>query len=589
MAELFNLPSSLVVIGHVVKAFDLYSWDPGEKLSSRPASRCFAGKETISADSRLDILRAVVHALRDSGVLEPLPPVDPSLTNAFAASDASGEGQDVLWLHALAADWDAIAGVSCSPRPRVSSRQLAGYATLQMIVVDLSVRLAGLLELRGAAEGPSLPSYWFRPRGMGDWLRDMMHEAALTGEGLAARAGVDRNTVNNWRAGTRPRERQLCRLACALAKTDADAPDLLRALRLAYGMNNLFALVRKRVGLQAATACAERLSTYPKTLLRFLQQSRLGPRETWLAVLFGSVYKPSWLHHGLQRVADAELDPVWRTTLQEIQRGWLRRLRSVAKRLDPRLDGWVTRYLGLADSTQLQRTTRYLLLASFRELAFDVVLHRMTRRAPQSGELVRIALAVLSRSAGATTRGVTLEFARQLAQLQPGSAAIHSWLAWLLQQTGDQNAALVELDIAAQLAWDWDAPIVALGVALGNAGRHTEALRRLERHAASQQQRTPDVLLLLARCYERTGEYNRAIETYAELIRSESQHAMALDELAHLTLLSGDRHEGENLAKKAAQRGVTATFDAWRSGRYLARAQPGRRRADRKSPARRAE
>lgn len=585
MAELFNLPSSLVVIGYVVKSFDLYSWDPGEKLSSRQASRCFAG-QVIGPDARLDILRAVVHALRDSGVLEPLPPIDPTLTNAFAASEASGEGQDVRWLHALAADWDAIAGVSCSPRPRVSSRPLAGYATLQMVMVDLSVRLAGLLELRGAAEPPSLPSYWFRPEGIGDWLRCMMDEAGLTGEELAARAGVAPNTVDTWRAGTRPQEHLLRRLARALAKTEAATSDLLRALRLAYGMNALFALVGSRLGLQAATACAERLSTYPTALRRFMRQSRPGSRETWLAVLFGTVHKPTWLHHGLRRVADAELDPVWRTTLQEIQRGWLRRLRSVAQRLDPRLDEWVTRYLDLADSTELQRTTRYLLLASHRELSIDVVQHGVTRRAATSGELVHIALAVLmSRPDEATAQRAAREVVGQLVQLQPGSAAIHWLLACLLQKTGDPNAALVELDIAAQLAPDWDAPSVALGVALGNAGRDPEALRRLEAHAASQQRRTPQVLLLLARCYARAGEHDRAIETYTELTRSEPQHALALDELAHLTLLRGAPHDGANLAKKAAQRGVTATFDAWRSRRYRARAWPGRRPV-RKLPAR---
>ena len=227
-------PCSGVVLGYVVNAFQLRQWDPGDRLSSRNATRFFAGVR-IGVDARLDILRAAAHALLESGVLHPMPPIHADLAEAFTARGPEGEGPEVAWLAAITADWDAIAGASCSPPPPVSSVRLAGYAALQMVVVDLSLRLAALLSLRGAPDGPSLPLYWFRPRGMQDWLRGLMHDASLSRGDLAKRTGVDRGLVDLWLAGGRPcdarsrappRGRAGSRAQCRRVRRSAPSPAL---------------------------------------------------------------------------------------------------------------------------------------------------------------------------------------------------------------------------------------------------------------------------------------------------------------------------------------------------------------------------
>lgn len=75
---------------------------------------------------------------------------------------------------------------------------------------------------------------------------------------------------------------------------------------------------------------------------------------------------------------------------------------------------------------------------------------------------------------------------------------------------------------------------------------------------------------------ERLGDIKAAIATYEELLAMKRDHAEALDRLAHLYFVIGDKRRGAALAKDAAHLGFTDVFDAWSSKYYDGKQVRGR-------------
>lgn len=178
------------------------------------------------------------------------------------------------------------------------------------------------------------------------------------------------------------------------------------------------------------------------------------------------------------------------------------------------------------------------------------------------GQPVRSARESLWRYSGRppTGRPIRDKFSRSFASLRALRLKSQaSTSGWALQHAGDRDAALVELEIAAKLAPHWDAPVIQLASALHAAGRDTEALSRVEHHAADPRRRTPALLFCLASCCERMRDPDGAIQAYEELLNREPQHALALNSLAHLTFVSGKKG-GAALADPQAPPSYSAAF-----------------------------
>lgn len=75
-------------------------------------------------------------------------------------------------------------------------------------------------------------------------------------------------------------------------------------------------------------------------------------------------------------------------------------------------------------------------------------------------------------------------------------------------------------------------------------------------------------LLHLAYANERVGNTEAAMAAYKELLDAHEQNGEALDRLAHLCFVTGDKREGAALAKRAAHLGHTTVFTAWSDGHY---------------------
>lgn len=128
-------------------------------------------------------------------------------------------------------------------------------------------------------------------------------------------------------------------------------------------------------------------------------------------------------------------------------------------------------------------------------------------------------------------------------------------------------AGLDELEIAVQLDPAWDRPRVEIAIVLMNEGRDEAARAKLVA-ANVACPGTPWVLLQLGYVHERLGRTKEAVAFYEELLAIDEDDAEALDRVAHLHFVHGDRRSGADRAKRAAYLGLSTVADAHRAGYY---------------------
>ena len=277
----FELPFSGSVLGHLVDAFQLRSRDGSSVLSGRTASRFFAG-ERVEPASRAEIFDAFCRAVIAAGLF----PNDIRLDVGDAigqgpsgtAARLSAEAVVAKVCLALSDQWDALAGSLQRHAPGVGLPRLLYGAALRIVTIDLSVRLAGLLWLmRFDGDEPGSPE-WVAPRGMAAALRELLRRCApaVTRDQLAEIVDVSANTVDAWLdTDSRPSDENLQDLAALFQERGVGRIDnLLRSLRLGYGLRHLSDVVVEAVGEKQLTDCALRLAVYPLAMLRLARQSK---------------------------------------------------------------------------------------------------------------------------------------------------------------------------------------------------------------------------------------------------------------------------------------------------------------------------
>jgi hypothetical protein len=588
MAERLQLPLSGVILGHLIEAFDLRRCDPTGALSTRNATRIFSG-ERVDPKAEEKIWIAAAEALLASDLLPPLKvpchdPLNPRSTESVLAQMlAAVPIQRFVGAHLgdMGERWDALVGSLRRLAPPVGHVRLAYGAALRLGVIDVSVRLAGLLWLAREDTTNPLAGYWAREDGLGPWLKDAMArcEPALKPDELAHKIGIHENTVDGWLyAGARPTDDNLRYLAQVLSKNGlGNCEELLRGFRLTYAMRHVLRVIREAVGPRQAEALAQRLVGYPALLLHLKRNSQvpdLQDTRAYKALGFGAQggdgLEREHVEWGLGFIWQIEGDPVWRTSLKAATGSWFDHLQWVATKLPPTAEDELREVLGELPPLDQQERIGYLALATKEEMARDPrVRAAMDSQVAAGGRFAAIELKL--RGSEAERRGDLAEaidlFGAALKEA-PRDAELHFRLGACLWQADRVEAGLLELEIAAQLAPGWDRAHGEIAIVLLNLGRPEEAVRRLELARPLLREPSAWLLLHLASAHERLGDAPRAIEVFGEVIALEPEHGEALDHKAHLHFVLGDWREGDRLAKRAAHFGFTDVRDARERGYY---------------------
>ncbi len=575
-ANSFDLPTAGLVLGALDEALDLHAHAEG-KLDDASVRRYFRG-ERLTLEKRHNVHAAVARALLAANLL----PTGVALRDVLNAGRRFS-GNDVNDLagaiDAYATSWDGVVGRLRTSAP-IDFPKLANAAALELVSIDVAVRFGALLWLTRSEE--SIPIWPLELNGPGDFLREKLKEATVTRDGLAFALEVDRNTVDSWLdQSKRPRTKNIARLTAhiaALGHNDCQVTaERLRAeLERAYAFRHIAFWMRDSVGAEAAGDIIARIGRYSVQLVGFLKASRL-PREqvqfAALATVFFGVGSPEaapWVDNMLTHLWRNEPDPVWRTSLKAGGR-WVQHLSKVASKLGPigpaeRQE--LAKLFGHAPtSADLERLARCS-LADHGELARDPLFDKAiaTVRASTDGAATNLRIEGAERAQRDPLGAI--EFLRASIERDPLDAESHFRLGARLGVIGDIDASLVELRIAAALRPGWDRPRVEIAIVLLNAGRASEAFDVLVLAQNELAEVTPWVRVHVAFALEQLDRFDEAIAAYETHLEHAPSDGEALDRLAHLLLVRGEKRSGRERAKQAAACGLSTVFDALESGFY---------------------
>lgn len=573
-------PLSGKVLALLVEAFDLRQWDCASALSGRTATRFFSA-ERISPREEDAIWLALAHALIASDLV-PRSLAETALQPPIMSEKDTALSVDVRLakvLRVYGGCWDTMVGALRRNAPPVWSPRLLHLVFFQLLAVDFAVRRTGMQWLMRADPDAPVAIPWVADRGIGEWLREHLATATLTRDETATLVKVHRHTVDGWLdTDARPRDENLQDLADALAARGLDSRErLLRQLRLVYGLRALFVAACDAIEPEHVANLVVRVIGYARHMIE-LPRIGKNPGENdlkmRLAVVVGSLgrerFSLPFVESMLNSVWRLEPDPVWRTTIKAATRSWFELLRSAATKLPVESADELTRVLGEKPSPELLEQIAYVSLAAKEEQARDPLMRAAMASETAAGGVFG-GLELKLQGIEAANRGDLLrsiDLLRDAARLDPGNAEIHFRLGGALWQIGDVDAGLLELEIAVQLDLGWDRAHTEIAIVLINLGRVAEAQQRLTAALPLLREPSSWLLLHLAFAHERLGDRARAAEVYEELIALDPEHGEALDRLAHLRFVQGDKRAGADLAKRAAHRGVIDALVAWRTGYY---------------------
>jgi Flp pilus assembly protein TadD len=585
MALGLHLPASGVLLSHVVTAFGLRQWDRGEILRGRSAARYFSG-ERVGAEAEAEIVKAVAATLAEANVFP--------LRALLRASEGTERDQAATaavlgeFLVVVTTHWDQLVGGLQSASVQVWSERLAQVACLQLVTIDLAVRLTAASWLLHRPENERLVLRWTSETGVRDWLRDLVKKSKLSRDALAIEVQVAQHTLDAWLDGdTRPNDENLRDLALVLAADNiSDADLLLQQLRQTYGLREIYALVTGAIGEEHAQAMVKRLADYVMVMTGLVGRSRKSIEENnfkmRLALTLGTLWRDGptlpFVDAMLNTCWRFESDPVWRTSIKAATRSWFERLQEVSARISKEDREYTCSLVGQLSDRDTLEQVGYMSLASKGEIARDpAAALAMDVEAADPGRFGAVELKLRAgEAANVGARLEAIDLLRAAVSKDPCDAELHFRLGANLWQIADVDEGLKELEIAVQLDPSWDRSHVEVAIVYLNQDRNAEAACRLEHAKQLVRAPSPWLLLHLGFARERLGEIEPAIHAYEELLAQEPDHAEGADRLAHLYLLRGEKRRGAALAKHAAHLGFTDVFDAWQDGFYNRKDVQGR-------------
>jgi tetratricopeptide (TPR) repeat protein len=580
------------ILNRLIDAFDLRHWDSRGVLSQKNQRRYLAG-ERVSSEAEQLVFRAVADAFITSMLW-------PDLARFTLPSRPDGKDNALPTAEVLArligtyaAQWDQFVGTLRNYSPSTTMTSDAAFAFLRIEAIDASLRLGALLWLLDGPQGRIRTPEWASHKSASRYLRTLQERC---GGGRPSRdeitTGLDVNfkTVDDWLDGrARPAEMHIQKLAAFFASREVGDPDdIAREIRIHFSLEALFVELVHTVGEADAAVIADRFVGYTNEAVAFVAGSRqsrqMNDGKMLINLCMGTLsgVNAPWNEHLLRHIWRMELDPVWRTDLRASYSSSFSRLQQVLARLVPPLDGELLAVFGREPTEEEVRELRYLTLADPEEVLG--IEPAATRDATilnfiEDHQLRSRVLACWAREADSRNDYVTsAAFAREAVRLNPSQPYLHFAFGCALWQTGDADAGIVELEIAAQMQPSWDRPHAEVGIVLCNLERYDAAVARLE--AGVVRVTTPSwwLTMILARAHELGGNASEAIKHYEQVTVLKPDQGEVLDRLAHLYFNAGDKVAGADRCKRANAFGFSTVHHAWRSGYYAGEARQPRPR-----------
>lgn len=564
--DLLRLPTSGQILGKVVRALDIHA----EILDNRTARRLFEGGN-VSEARRIEIYEDFAKNLMVCGVIP-----------AFRISDIRFSpyhrivAASLLWasLH-----WDRVAGrMRSQPFADVPVAK-AAVPYLRLAVVDLSMRLVGLLR---ACEIKSikgdLPS-WCKERSHGLLLRSLLERSGLTRDELADKLDVTDNTVDSWLDSiSYPSDTNVASIA-QVVSTHIQAtqePAVLADLRRHHMLCRIGDLLARYVDRGDVVDLVGHLLKYTKMTLDGLAEFSRLPEDRAMAanlalLMLGSQFTSAgYLARSLWR---QETDPIWRADLLAATNAWNRRLDMTTQyvRDYPQLLRWSRENLPVTDEEAEALTEK-----TIHGLQGD--LNPSPAEIPGTGFAFRIKgdarfsagnRMIQARQARAEGDAeAALKHLRRAVELQALNAEYHFQLGAQLGQMGHTEEGIQECWLAVQLKPGWDLPLIEIGIILVNNHKYEEGLEHLEMTAKKVPTMTTHLAFSLAYARMQCNRYSGALGLFEAVLKEKPDHAIAIDCAAHCCLKLGETDGGIALAKEALKRGAPSTYRDWKEGKY---------------------
>ena len=318
-----QLPTSGQILGTLARSMGLR--DP--RLSSKSAQRYFSGrmKDLVTESKRSTIVQAISESLVELGFETP--------PKSEEATSASVLASFLDW-HAV--HWDNMRTFLLPRMHRVYPSHLATVwqAYLRLAIIDLALRVAAYLQLRGESDAALDFLDWISVSRRGSYLNQKRKDAGVSPIGdFAELVGVHENTAENWvYQGARPSDENLMKIGRALTPNgDPYGFELMvRDLRRLYWISELAETLGKYVGAEAVEDMAVRLRRYASwACLALDDSSSAKPRPSDLEELATLGAYSSLAQPLLEALAKNEADEEWKDDLNSASSDWVRRVLGV--------------------------------------------------------------------------------------------------------------------------------------------------------------------------------------------------------------------------------------------------------------------
>ncbi|BDG02813.1 tetratricopeptide repeat protein [Anaeromyxobacter oryzae] len=485
--------------------------------------------------------------------------------------------------------WDAARGQLSAGHARVTRDHEAVLPWARLAAIDLGLRWGFFL----LASGTPVPRRETIEAILGgkafastlQWLRE---EADLTREALAQKT---RSDPRAWLSGSRlPHFSNLPGIAEVLAASlagkrhlgDRDRKRLATTVRFqlvaARAASALHGLVSTRLGEDWAKDLALGCAYLVRFVHSFVAQK--APKDAegfyWYHVATG--VRGDWSNRVLAAAAENVQFPHEAFQLRGAAGDWSTAILRCYRELATPDSEWaasLTAVLGSASESEA-RHIKDLLLRTPKvkpKQARDPEIDRAVAKVANLDD----APAMEERMIQAQHSGDLVTWvaaARRLVKLHPEVPKYHLWLGDALAQSGAHAEALFECHVADQLAGGWIIAAAEVGIVHLRAGRNEEALSVLARVAETYVATEPDPKLAAHVLYHqgeallRLGRPRDAVPVLTTAFERYPENAATAERLAHALLLTGDRTNGREVAKRAAHLGMPQVLKDLEDGRY---------------------
>lgn len=563
--NLTKFPTSVQILGILTRALKVES----DILNGRSARRYYEG-DNVPPDRKIELFEEFSRVIVSYGILPELklPRKQPVPTYELVA----------FTLLFYAETWDQLAGQIRSTPLREVPNNLGILPYLRLVVIDLSIRVVGLLRLAGLLRlSDSVPS-WAEKKKHGTLLRDLQHKSGLSREQLAKEVELWDNTVDAWlESKSYPTDFNIDVLATVLSRhIIGRSEESVRAqLKRHYMLCRVCDLLAEKIDRQDVIELATHLVTYVNRLYDgFVLYSHLPEEQARAAdmclIMFGTRFTSAeYLTRSLWR---QENDPVWSADLSAATKSWYPRLVQTSQYLSAYEEGvqWAKTHLPLTieEADEIVRKSLNWIQGDNTKALDQAIREGRAIRIKGDAKFSannRMIQAMRAKANGDNETAIL--HLRRAVELQPLNADYHFHLGATLGQTGKVEEGIQECKQSIEIKPDWDLPPIEIGIILGNNGRYEESRRHLEEIAKSFSM-TSHLAFSLGYVRMHCNEFQGALDLFEIVLKEKPQQAQALDCAAHCCFMLGQGDRGLALAKEALKYGAKCTYQDWQNGKY---------------------